>query len=447
MRFVAIALFLLAIPVLQNWMQGQVQRQRWVWRAIGFLPFAIGWLHLDASLISWAMWPGYVRGLMLSLLDALAVATLLTLRKDRLSRPYLYLLGLYAAVASLSIAFADVKMAAFFFVWQLLRMVVVFLAVRRIAVQPGGLGNLIEGILAGAVVQAGYSINERLHGVGQATGTMGHQNLLGMMLHFAIYPGLALLLAGRRDKLLMAGVAASVVAIVLTGSRASIGIAAIGISLLIVLSMIRRPTSRKSTIVALGVVAMLLATPLAWSGLSKRLTADSIASSDGERQAFKRAAWMMVRDHPMGVGANQYVVVANSGGYSERAGVNWNSTSRSANVHNTYLLMTAELGYLGGLATLLLMILPPLSALRAAWRVRHEPVGDVILGLGTALAAVAVHCNYEWIYVYASTQYLHAICLGMLSGLVAQQQAARRRKKRKPVAAVPVRRLALSEAA
>ena len=433
MRFVALVLLILAIPLIHGWMAGNVQRQRWVWRAIGFLPFAISWLHLDASFISWAYWPGYVKGLVFSLLDAAALATLLTLRGDRMSKPFTVFVAFYVGAAALSIAVSDVKMAAVFFVWQLTRMLLLLLAVRRIAVQPGGVTALLQGLMAGAVLQASYSVMERLHGVAQASGTMGHQNLLGMALHFTIYPSLAMLLAGRRDKLTIAGFVASLIGIVLTGSRGTIGIAAGGIVLLILLSIMRRPTGRKSAIAGAGIAAMLIVSPVAWSGLSKRLSAQSIASSDEERQAFKRAAWLMVADHPFGVGANQYVMVANTGGYSERAGVIWNYTSRSANVHQTYLLMMAELGYIGAFAFLLLMIAPPIIALREAWRARRDPSGEIILGFAVAIGAVAVHCMFEWIYVYAGPQYLHAIALGILGALIAQQRAPKRRRKQKSI--------------
>ena len=427
MRFVAIALFLLAIPLLQAWMRQGVRQQRYVWMAVGFMPFVIGWWHLDASLISWAHWPGYVKGMLVSLLDAVAVAVLLTMRGDRARTPFVGLIVAYLLAATLAIASAEVKQAAFFFAWQLARMLLVFLAVSRIASRPDGPRYVIYGLMAGATVQAGFSVSQWLQGIDQAAGTMGHQNLLGMATHFAIYPALALLLAGRRDAILLIGFAASVIAVVLTGSRGTIGFAGIGVVLLILMSMVRRPTGAKTGIAVAGVLALLAASPVAYSLLNKRLTADSMASSDEERESFKRAAWMMIRDHPMGVGPNQYVIVANSGGYSERAGVNWNTASRATHVHHTYLLMTAEMGFIGAAAFIALMLLPIAAALRFAWTRRRDPRGDLALGLAVTLIAVAAHCLYEWIYVLFTIQYLHGICLGLVAGLILQRRRERRR--------------------
>src|SRR3546814_5275892 len=74
---------------------------------------------------------------------------------------------------------------------------------------------------------------------------MGHQNLLGLMLHFVTLPLLALLLAGERSKLIMMGVFAALVAVALGASRGAIGFVAIGLALLFLLSLARRPTSHK----------------------------------------------------------------------------------------------------------------------------------------------------------------------------------------------------------
>ena len=96
--------------------------------------------------------------------------------------------------------------------------------------------------------------------------------------------------------------------------------------------------------------------------------------------AFERAAKSMWRDHPMGVGANQYVVVANSEGYSARAGVIWNWASRSANVHNMYLLAAAETGWPGFLTFIALLLIPTIRGLVFAFRNRCGPRGEIVLG-------------------------------------------------------------------
>src|SRR3546814_20562390 len=84
------------------------------------------------------------------------------------------------------------------------------------------------------------TVDQRMSGAIQAAGTMGHQNLLGLMLHFVTLPLLALLLAGERSKLIMMGVFAALVAVALGASRGAIGFVAIGLALLFLLPPARQ---------------------------------------------------------------------------------------------------------------------------------------------------------------------------------------------------------------
>src|SRR3546814_5640016 len=107
-------------------------------------------------------------------------------------------------------------------------------------------------------------------------------------------------------------------------------------------------TPHKWKIIGLATLSLTVIVPIAATSFGERFANGADATGpDGERQAFERAAKPMWRDHPMGVGANQYVVVANSQGYSQNAGVVWNYRSRSAHVHHIYLLAAAETGWLG----------------------------------------------------------------------------------------------------
>src|SRR5207248_9522813 len=112
------------------------------------------------------------------------------------------------------------------------------------------------------------------------------------------------------------------------------------------LSIRHKPTSRKYAFAGALAVLLIASVPVMIWAASRRTEAAK-ASSDAERASMKAAARMIIADHPFGVGANQYVVVANTGGYSERAGVAWNEDNRAAPVHDTYYLITAELGFIG----------------------------------------------------------------------------------------------------
>jgi len=436
MKWVALLLFMALVPALISWLRSNPQRAPIVWAVIGFLPFVMDPWHLIVAPISWAMWPGYVKGLELSLLDFVALAVFLRYQNVRVSSPLLVVLPVYILVVLMTMTFSGVPMAAFFYAWQLARVMLLFAAVVKICQNEKGPSALIFGMVLGLCVQAGYAIEQRFAGVTQASGTFGHQNLLGMVSHFVTFPALALLMVECNKRAPLFGVFAGAIVIIFGASRATLGFAGIGFVSLLILSTMRKPTSRKSIIVGLGMVALAIATPLAFSSLQKRFDVAPIEGSYDERAAFERAANMVIADNPMGIGSNQYVVVTNTQGYSDRAGVIWNRGSRAANVHNAYLLVWAETGFLGLAAFIALLFVPIRIAFRAAWQNRSDPRGDLLLGLGVCLAIVGMHCFFEWIFVVYPVQSLFAIDAGIITGLARQisiekSKQAELRKQRK----------------
>lgn len=424
MRVLGLAVFLLSIPLFFALVKGSLRSRRAAWFLLGLMPFTIGAWHLDVSIISWGMWPGYVKGMIVSLLDALALAIACTVRDPvRTTRPLLWPYLAFLAGSAVSIAFATPAMASFFFTWQLARAILLFVAVSKVTSRPEGTRYVVAGLAAGIAFQAAFSIRERLGGVTQASGTLGHQNLLGLCTHFALMFSIAAILAGDRRWIVKFGALGGIIAVVLTGSRATTGLAAIGVVVLVLLSLLRRTSALKIRVALAGSMALLIAAPLAFVTLHTRYGSASIEGSDEERVAFERAARAMWSDHPMGVGANQYVVVANAKGYSARAGVIWNWTSRSANVHNTYLLLGAETGFLGVGTFLLLLVAAIVRGTRVAWARPRSPNGEYALAAVVALIVVAVHCLYEWVFVTWVAQYLFAIALGLISGTAVWQRS------------------------
>ncbi|WP_194954709.1 O-antigen ligase family protein [Sphingopyxis solisilvae] len=446
MRIVGILLVLLSIPAFIAWLRLYPRQRKWAYLAIGLLPFVIGAFNLDAALLNWDGWPGYVKGMVVSLLDTLAFAILVTSRRPFAGLPLLGVFLFYILAACVSVAVSTLPMSSAFYAFQLLRVLLVFAAVASFAGQPGAVRWLCIGLALGAIFQGVMTIEQKFSGAVQASGTMGHQNLLGLMLHFVTLPLLALLLAGERNKLIMLGVLAALIAVALGVSRGAIGFVALGIALLFLLSMVRRATAHKWKIVGLAVLAMAVVVPITVSSIQERFVSRSVYEGpDGERLAFERAAQMMWDDHPLGVGANQYVVTANAQGYSARAGVIWNYASRSTNVHHLYLLTGAEMGWLGFIALLAFLAWPVARGFHFAFLHRRDPRGDVVLGASIAIFVTALHGLIEWVLVTGHAQYVLAISMGIIAGSIRQHRrelVARRQAKaaRRPVAAPAVKR-------
>ena len=443
MRFVGLIIIFLSFPIFILLLKTNPKKRVWAYFAIGLMPFVMSALNLDAAIINYAGWPGHTKGLVVTILDSLALAIVVTSVSPLKKLPFPAVMVAYFVAALISVAFSNQPVTSVFYGFQWARTMLLFVAVASIMRDPRAIHWLCYGLAAGAIFQGVVTIEQRLTGAVQAAGTMGHQNILGFMLHFVTLPVMALLLAGKTHKMNILGVLFALIAVALGASRGTVAFAAVGIVVLLVLSMALRVTGHKMKMLGLTVFAFAIVTPLGLSTIERRFGDAPIAMSlDIERQAFERAATNMWKDHPMGVGANQYVLVANTQGYSQRAGVVWNSGSRSAHVHNMYLLAAAETGWLGLFAILSLFVWVVARGVVFAFGNRRDGRADIILGASVAVFAAGLHSFYEWIFVTSPVQYVFAISLGIIAGLMRQmtiekRQAVRASAKRNATVALP----------
>ena len=449
MRYLAIAFVLLSYPGFVYLLKTNPRHRHWAYFFIGMLPFTVQVWNLDCAIINWPTWLGYSKGVILNVVDTLALAIVTTQRTPRGIPPLMGWVILYMAAVALAIAFANLAMPAFFYFCQLMRFAIILMAVAKIVANPRALQWLAMGLACGMMYEFVITANQKLNGAFQAPGTMEHQNQLGMMTHFVALPLLGMLLGGQRSRVLMLGVAAAFPVVIFGASRATIGFIAVGVVLVLALSLIRHSTRHKKRMAGFAIVVMIVAAPFLAQSLSKRLAQEYENRSDyDERAAFEHAAELIWQDHPMGIGANNYVVVANTGGYSARAGVTWTTGSRSTSVHNTYLLAAAETGWAGLITFVAMLAAFIIGGWRCAFSNRNDPRGDVALGATVAIAMMAAHAKYEWITMTYPVQYLLGISMGMISGLIRVQALERKEKAgRKRAAALQAQREALGKGA
>lgn len=421
MKWFALIIALAAIKPLSVWLRRNPRETPKFWILLGFLPFVLNDFHLYMALYSRPEPGWYLKGAEFSLLDALALSLYLSLPSDRLSLPFRFSMALYFLAALLSVLQAEQPTAALFYVWQLARMFLVYAAVARGALVDSRVpASLMKGMAAALIVEAGVAIWQRFGlGVLQTGGTVGHQNLLGLLSHLIVFPYFALLLGHRREWLFPMVVLAGVVVEVLTTSRATIGIAALGFATVLVL-VGREWTLRKTLVLMAGLAVIAVSAPLAVSSFEKRQRSNDEASSDAERKAYVTAASMMVADHPLGVGANHFTLMANLEGYYSKAGVPSDWDSRQGNVHNVYWLIAAETGYPGLISFVLLLFSPLPVAFLYGWRNRANERGNLLLGLGVALSAVYIHSYFEWSLVTFQAQYMIMFAMGLIAGVARQ---------------------------
>jgi hypothetical protein len=205
---------------------------------------------------------------------------------------------------------------------------------------------------------------------------------------------------------------------------------AAGVAVLIILSLARRYTHHKLKVLGFGTLAMGLVVPLSLGTLQDRFGDTPFTYQEDQRSAFERAARAMANDHPFGVGANLFVSVNNLQGYAAKAGVAWNFATRSAPVHNAYLLARAETGWAGQIAFASLFIIPMIAALRVSFRERRSFAKGVVLGSGIAVAAVSLHNLYEFVSHTYNPQALLILNLAIIAGCIRAERLSRRARRK-----------------
>ena len=431
MKWVGLVITLVAILPLSAWLHRNPKEAPKLWMLLGLLPFAP--FHLYMAFISWPEWPGYLQGIEIWILDALAMALLLSTRSVKCSLPFQLPMLLYFLAVLLSALGARTPIPALFYPWQLGRMFLMYATVTRgVYTDPRVAPALLKGMAAGVIMEAGIAIWQRFgSNILQVSGTFDTQNFLGLITHFFVYPFFALLLGGAAGWLPAAVTLAGMVIETLTASRATLGIAGFGFAAIFVVSAVRKWGDRKALVLSIGVMIIPIIVFIFLASLNQRQFTNSTNESDREREAFLQVAAMILSDHPFGIGSNHYIVISNMDGYDQAAGVP--PRSRTSIVHNVYWLVAAETGYLG-LITFVLFLLRPLSvAFLCGWHNRGDQRGDLLLGLGVALLAVYIHCYFEWMFLRPEAQYMFAQGVGLVAGL-AQQLGYWQRVYPKPLA-------------
>jgi O-antigen ligase len=415
-KWIYILAVILGTPVLGAYLKAHPRHLAHAAFATGVLMF-VAMPNFWVAPIPWPGWPGPVQGLELSFVDGISIAIIMATSRIRtpVSMKIAFAIVCLAALVS---TFAGYQiMPAIFYDWQLFRAVLLFVAMVRLCgtVERAPVA-LLGGLGVGLAYEAILAIQQYIGGADRPGGNLGHSNFLGFCTYFVVFPVFALLLGSRRTLWPTAVLLCGLLIAVIGGSRATMGMFGIGVILTILFSMQRRPTSRKWAFAGGAMLLLLVTAPVMVWAIDRRSEEQRI-SSDLERESMKLAARMIIADHPLGVGPNQYVVTANTGGYSARAGVPWNYTSRSAPVHNTYYLVTAEFGFLGliGLVALLATFL--FYGFRVLRLPSDDPNSELIAGLLAAVVASCVHLYYEWIFMTFTLHYLFAIGTGMMVGI------------------------------
>jgi O-antigen ligase len=435
MHIILFAAVLGTLPLFLAVLRGRQSARPYALTAIGLMLFLGDTIRINGALITWPLWTGISRGLEITPIDTLALALILTRSRVRVRLPFWAVFLFYGCALCIAAVVSYVPMASLFFVVQYARAVLLFVALAGELHDVKLRRHLVTGVALGVVLHAAFVVTQKASGVVQATGAMFHQNVLGMMTELGLLILFTSLLSGDRRKVTLLGVASAALIIGGGGSRGSMAFAAVGVCVLLVLSLARGINSHKVKVAGIFVLGAAIAAPLGLMTLKARFGSSSVTELGDQRPKFEQAARMMAADHPFGVGPNLYVSTANTQGYAGRAGVAWNYANRAAPVHNAYLLARAESGWLGQIALILLLLVPACTGVYYGLSRRIGEGGEYALGAGIGLWVNIVHNNYEFAFVSYNVMGLVMVNIA----LVAAQLRLDRFKKKRALFTRPVR--------
>lgn len=428
--------YLLAAPVL-GWFLSQ---NRLLERAaLCLLVFMPSWFpgKLTLMIHSVEFYRGHTKGFEASLIEIVAIALLVSaaLRRGRDFRWLPPGTGFYlawCALSCLSLIPAANKLYALMAAVKFTKAVLVFIGAFQALRDEEDLRWLLHALAFSLVLQALVGLKMRyLDGRWQVHGWFEHQNPMAMWAYLCALPLLSVALAPttpRRDTLVyLTGFAAAGLLILLSVSRAALAAVALGSVLVVGLAAARGFSWKLADICMAGVVGSLVVALVALDSLVTRINEASSRDEEQDLRAVLNAqSSAMLRDHPFGVGWNNFGV-ANSLPQEKYATIlmDWDRSRGFRLIDDNYLanplteslywLLLAENGYPGFAGFVLFLLVTLWWALRGMVAFWRTPTGYFAAGLLVALALTYMHGTVERVLTQTKNLSMWLILAGCLA--------------------------------
>ncbi len=270
----------------------------------------------------------------------------------------------------------------------------------------------------------------------QVQGTFEHQNALCMYANMISMTFLAVG-AGARERvanLCLVAYFVCAVIVVFTLSRAGLVIFGVGTFAVLGLGLIIKLTRRRVMVMGIVVLAIGLGLLKTMNTIVARFNDKYTRDSKETRVMLRTASLMMVRDHPMGVGWNNYGVTINHpypygdhiDAYFLKHGERPDKKARKGIEESHYFLLLAETGYQGFLAYLVMIGVFLFWNLRAAWFFRHDFPGAVSLGVAAGCGINYLQSLYERVLTQPRNFMLWMILLALTAKIESWRRLAAR---------------------
>lgn len=352
---------------------------------------------------------GTARGMEVSFIYLLSLAVIIALALRRSLAPLLpgwggRIILIYIIWSACSFANADDRLVAWFELWKMMMIYLVFWAMSSWMKASDDPGLIVNSMAFFVVMNFFPVIQQHFSGRYQVWGCFPHQNSMAVFLMFLLPIFFARYLVGRNSlswRLCSAAFLFGSISIIRTYSRGAIAVypIAAGITALLCLSrnFSQRIISRLAPIAIIGLLGFAVLLPRI---IDRFIYAPE--SSKEDRVIYAQSACNMIADHPvLGVGLNNWGLKINPPyEYNVRdlSKVKFSDDEpyRDGVVETVYLLVAAECGLVGLFILLLLFGFYLISAFRLTRRLAGTQWFFIAAGATGGLVGCYLQSILEW---------------------------------------------------
>ena len=385
---------------------------------------------------------GHARGFHFLFNEGIAIALIMAAaakrRADfRFVPPGLVLYFLYCGMAFISIINAPGKSYVFMVTFLALKAALFFVAAYNFIKTEEDIRFFLftmcvtigwEGFV---VVKMKY-----LDGRHQVQGTFEHQNALCMYANMIAMPLLAVGAGpkGRWTNLCLMMYFVCAVIVVFTLSRAGLVIFGIGTVAVLLLGLLIKMTRRRFLVIAIVTLATGLGLLKTMDTIIARFNDKYTRDSKETRVMLRTASLMMLRDHALGVGWNNYGITINHpypygdhiDAYFLKHGERTDKKARKGIEESHYFLILAETGYQGLIFYLIMVGVFLYWNVRGAWFFRQGFLGAVSLGVATGCGINYLQSFFERVLTQPRNFMLWMILLAITAKIESWRRIALR---------------------
>jgi O-antigen ligase len=380
----------------------------------------------NINFLSMEYYRGPDRGFEVNLTDLICVALILTLIFKHHTELKLWpkntgIMFLIFTISIVSIMNANQPILSLFTLFKMAKFYLLFWCLSNHIHCGKGQNEVIAGfILSGLFVTALAVQQKYLHGIYRVHGPFDHSNTIPLYLNMFAPILLAWLMTTaniQRWQLLLGllSVLGMTFAVVATFSRAGTALNVLAMISVIAYVMFRKRGIRVSVISGLFMAALILGGSLAADSIINRIK-NAPVESEQARDEFNEIARLMAEDNIFGVGLNHFShQLTNTDKYRENLDVMSNEEQGGV-AHHIYLLTAAELGYIGLVSFVILLLRFHFIAFWNSFN-KKEDVGAIFFAILVGLTSLHASGFLEWAFRITPVTYMFAITAALLTGM------------------------------